>query len=189
MARPHTILLSVTLGIIALTFHDYGVTWDESVRNAYGHHVLNYYLSFFRDTSALHSGNLYGGLFDGLAALVQEMSPFGHYETRHLLNAIFGWFTLVAVMKLGSLVGGPWGGFFAVLLLLLSPRIYGHMFNNPKDIPFAMGYLWSLYYLVRTFPHWPLIPRGLVFKLGIAIGLALGVRVGGLLLIAYLLMI
>ena len=186
---PSTILLSVALGVIVLTFQDYGITWDESARNAYGHHVLNYYLSFSQDTSALHVGNLYGGLFDGLAAAVQVMSPFGHYETRHLLNAICGWLTLIGVMKLGSLVGGPCGGFFAVLFLLLSPRFYGHMFNNPKDVPFAMGYLWSVYYLVRTLPHWPPIPTSLVFKLGIAIGLALGVRVGGLLLIAYLLMI
>ena len=186
---PSTILLSVALGIIVVTFQDYGITWDESARNAYGHHVLNYYLSFSQDTSALHVGNLYGGLFDGLAAAIQAMSPFGHYETRHLLNAICGWLTLIGVMKLGSLAGGPWGGFFAVLFLLLSPRFYGHMFNNPKDIPFALGYLWSVYYLVRTLPHWPRIPTGLVFKIGISIGVALGVRVGGLLLIAYLLMI
>ena len=117
------------------------------------------------------------------------MSPLGHYETRHLLNAVCGWLTLIGAMKLGSLVGGPSGGFFAVLFLLLSPRFYGHIFNNPKDIPFAMGYVWSLYYLVRTLPYWPRIPQGLIFKLGITIGLALGVRVGGLLLIAYLLMI
>ena len=44
---PSTILLSVALGVIVLTFQDYGITWDESARNAYGHHVLNYYLSLW----------------------------------------------------------------------------------------------------------------------------------------------
>jgi hypothetical protein len=74
----------------------------------------------------------------------------------------------------------------AAILLALTPGYYGHMFNNPKDIPFAAGYVWALYYMLRILPLLPRPPRAVVVKLGIVIGLALGVRVGALLLICYL---
>ena len=60
------------------------------------------------------------------------------------------------------------------------------MFNNPKDIPFAAGGVWALYYLVLIIPTLPRPRWQLVLKLGLACGLTLGVRVGGLLLLAYL---
>jgi branched-subunit amino acid transport protein len=46
--------------------------------------------------------------------------------------------------------------------------------------------VWGTYYLVRLVPALPRPPLQLVAKLGAAIGLALGVRVGGLLLVCYL---
>jgi hypothetical protein len=60
------------------------------------------------------------------------------------------------------------------------------MYNNPKDIPFAVGMVWSIYYIVRIIPGLPRPKWGLVAKLGVAAGFALGVRVGGLLVFCYL---
>jgi hypothetical protein len=60
------------------------------------------------------------------------------------------------------------------------------MFNNPKDIPFAVGSIWAIYYLVRIVPLLPRPPLRLVVKLGVATGLAMAVRIGGLLLLCYL---
>lgn len=176
----------VTL-LVVLTFHDYGVTWDEDVHNWYGVFVLDYYLSWFKDSRSLHWLDLYiyGGAFDMIAALVNRVSPFGTYETRHLLNGLTGVLGLVGAWKLGRQVGGPRAGFFAALLLVTIPNWYGQMFNNPKDIPFAVGTVWSLYYLCRIVPTLPRPPLSLAVKLGIAVGLSLGVRVGGLLLVAY----
>ena len=59
------------------------------------------------------------------------------------------------------------------------------MFNNPKDIPFAVGGIWSVYYLCRIAPLLPNAPFSLSIRYGIAIGLALGVRIGGLLFPIY----
>ncbi|MDP6040768.1 MAG: tetratricopeptide repeat protein [Candidatus Latescibacteria bacterium] len=82
-------------------------------------------------------------------------------------------------------MGGPATGFIAALFLFLTPRYYGHAFNNPKDIPFAVFYLWSLYYLIRCIGAFPNLPRTLIIHTGLALGFALGIRVGGVLLIAY----
>ncbi len=174
--------------LVVVTFTDYGVTWDEDVHSWYGFFVLDYYLSFFHDLRAFRWGDLYnyGAAFDLTAALLDKISPFGLYETRHLLNGIVGVVGIIGTWKLGRVLMGPRAGFLAALFLLLTPNYYGQMFNNPKDVPFAVGMVWAIYYLMRIVPELPQ-PRGrLVAKFGAAAGLALGVRVGGLLLFGYL---
>ena len=181
------VLIAVAV-LVFLTFTDYGVTWDEDVHNWYGVFALDYYLSLFADQRALHWLNLYnyGAAFDMIAAALNRFSPLGIYETRHLLNGMFGILGLMGCRKLARVLGGTRAGFIALVFLLLTPNYYGQMFNNPKDIPFAVGGVWALYYMVRILPSLPRPPLRLLVKLGLAIGLALGVRVGGLLFLCYL---
>src|SRR6202047_2322503 len=137
--------LFVAAAVLMLaTFTDYGVTWDEDVHNWYGVYVLNYYLSFFHDLRSIEWGdvNNYGAAFDMTAAALNHLSPFGTYETRHLLNGIVGVTGIIGAWKLGRCLAGPRAGFIAALFLLLTPNYYGQMFNNPKDIPFAVGGVW-----------------------------------------------
>jgi 4-amino-4-deoxy-L-arabinose transferase-like glycosyltransferase len=174
--------------LVILTFTDYGVTWDEDAHHWYGVLVLKYYLSGFTVRRAFDWGDLYyyGAAFDTTAAALAHLSPFGTYETRHLLNGLVGVLGVVGVWKLGRALAGPRAGFLAALFLLLTPNYYGQMFNNPKDVPFAVGMVWATYYLIRILPELPR-PRGsLIAKLAFATGLALGVRVGGLLMFGYL---
>ncbi len=182
------VALVATAILVLLTFTDYGVTWDEDVHNWYGILALNYYLSLFADQRALHWLNLYnyGAAFDMVAAALNRFSPLGVYETRHLLNGFVGILGLIGCWKLGRALGGPRAGFFALILLLLTPNYYGQMFNNPKDIPFAVGGVWATYYMVLMLPTLPRPPMRLLVKMGLAIGLALGVRAGGLLFVCYL---
>jgi hypothetical protein len=186
--RAALALFGLLVFLVIATFTDYGVTWDEDVHNWYGVFVLDYYLSFFHDVRSLNWLNLYnyGAAFDTIAAALNHFSPLGTYETRHLLNGFFGVFGIVGCWKLGRSLGGPRAGFIAALLLLAIPNYYGQMFNNPKDIPFAVGMVWSIYYMVRIVPLLPRPKWSLVAKLGVATGMALGVRVGGLLLFCYL---
>jgi hypothetical protein len=179
------IVLSAVLAL--LTFRDYGVTWDEDAHNWYGNFVLDYYVSFFADRNALHWRDLYnyGAIFDTAAAALNRVSPMGTYETRHLLNALVGVLGLAGCYKLGQATGGARVGFLATLFLLLTPNYYGQMFNNPKDIPFAVGVVWATYYMVRMVLALPRPSLGLLAKLGVAIGMTMGVRIGGLLLFCY----
>jgi hypothetical protein len=181
-------LFVAAAALVILTFTDYGVTWDEDVHRWYGIFVLDYYLSFFRDLRAFHWGDLYnyGAAFDLAAALLDRISPFGVYETRHLLDGIVGVVGIIGTWKLGRALMGPRAGFLAALFLLLTPNYYGQMFNNPKDVPFAVGMVWAMHYLMRIVPELPRPRLRLVAKFGVAAGLALGVRVGGLLLLGYL---
>lgn len=178
--RWAAVALFVTAGAVVLaTFRDYGVTWDEHYHDTYGKYLLAYYLSGFRDTAALtyHNLWLYGGAFDAPTALMKRLLPFGDFETQHLMCALVGLLGVFGCYRIGETLGGARAGFWAALLLLATPVWYGHMFNNPKDIPFATGMTWALYYTIRAAPRLPDVPTAIVLKLGLAVGLAFGVRI------------
>ena len=62
----------------------------------YGRMVLKMVSTFFKDQSALgyYDLHLYGGFFEAISQLVvsicRKILPLGVYETRHLVNALFG---------------------------------------------------------------------------------------------------
>src|SRR5271154_5681496 len=132
-------VLGITAVIILGTFRHYGITWDEELQSQYGLAIVDYYTSFLADRrfAEIYNLYLYGGMFDGLASVFDRYTPFSVYETRHLLNALFGLLGLWGAWKLGRFFGGGVAGLLALIFLTLTPVYYGHMFNNPKDIPFA----------------------------------------------------
>jgi hypothetical protein len=186
------ILITVVFFIILATFHSYGVTWDDPIRKRHGNNVILWYLSGFKYKASLDGLKaFYGSVFDFNAQIFANTFAFLTdsflYEVRHLVNAMLGLFGIITIYRLGKLLSGStMGGFFCALFLVLTPRFYGHMFNNPKDIPFAVLFLVSMYYILLSFKYMPKIPKSLMIKMGISIGLALGVRIGGYLLFGYL---
>lgn len=191
--RAAWLLFSGVAVLIAATFWHYGITWDEPVDTEYGKTIVLYYVAALHghyNGAAAHFENVaqwgHSGGFDTTLAVLNLVSPFGKYETRHLLSAIIGLLGIIGCWKLAKLVGGPRVAFGAALLLTITARYYGGMFNDGKDIPFATFYVWSIYFLIELLHRLPDAPWSLVCKLGTAIGATLSIRVGGLLLLCYL---
>ncbi|MBI1206234.1 MAG: hypothetical protein GC191_02975 [Azospirillum sp.] len=180
-------LICLTL-IVFLIFQDYGISTDEEVQNIYGQKLLAFYFSGFTDWSAFHYKDLYlyGGLFDLASALVVPISPFGEYETRHLLCGLIGVVGIAGCWRTARLLGGARAGFLAAALLALTAAWFGAMFNNTKDVPFAAAMIWGLYHVTRIAMQLPRPKRRSVLKLGLVVGLGLGIRVGALLIPAFL---
>ena len=181
-------LLAVLAVLVLLTFDQYGEGFDALVQDVYGQDVLRWYATLGHDRSALSYIDLYyyGGLFDGLAALANLVSPFGHWATRHLLEALFGLLGLVAVWRTARRLGGPLAGFLSLAALALMPSWYGMMFINPKDIPFAAMMAAALYAGTCILDAVPRPGWRRVVGFGACAGLALGVRVAGVLCFLYL---
>jgi hypothetical protein len=181
-------LLAAWLVVIAFTFRDYGITWDEDVRSTYGEYIIRWYASGFRDTAALHYFllSVQGGFFNVLERLAQRVSPFGGFETSHLLNTIFGVLAAWGAYRLGSAAMNRLAGFASALFLILTPSFYGHSFNNPVDVPAAALWIWAVYFLVRMIPLLPTPPWQAAVRLGVITGLALAMRMGSVLLVAYI---
>ncbi|MBX7200648.1 MAG: glycosyltransferase family 39 protein [Rhodospirillaceae bacterium] len=181
-------VLGAVLVLVLATFRDYGISWDEKLQNTYGEKLISMYASGFADRSALTYVNLYlyGGLFDMLAALANMVSPFGEYETRHLLGGLVFVGGLVGGLLLAHLLAGPRAGLIALICLASTPLLYGHGFINPKDSPFAWLTLWALYYACRILAA-PDAPRhNALVGFGLALGLALGTRVMAFAIIIYI---
>ncbi|HYN83452.1 MAG TPA: glycosyltransferase family 39 protein [Gemmatimonadaceae bacterium] len=183
------ILLVVVAVIMFLTFRDYGVSWDEEFSRTQGTDFLRWYTSGFRDYSIMRTQldeYLYGHFFNTISILVSDHLPFGPYEGGHLVIAMTGLLGIFFAYRLGRLLAGPMAGFLSALILTLTPTYFGHSFINPKDLPFAVFFLVAVYYLVRLYDELPAPRARAVVVTGIAIGLALGIRVGGVILFGYL---
>lgn len=184
------LLFTLTFGIIINTVWDYGMGWDELFRYEGGDHKVTYYQNLLQGKSlkeAFPDDDLtaYPGFFDISLALLSKISPFGLFHTGHILAAFFGFMGILACWKLAYFLGGPRTAFWALLFILLTPRYYGHMFFNPKDIPFAACYAWSLFFLIKASPHFPCLTLKSRLCLGVSFGLTMAIRIGGFILFCY----
>src|SRR5690606_13979231 len=103
----------------------------------------------------------------------------------HALSFIFGLAGMWAVRATAVAVGGRFAGIVSLFILILGfPVFYGHLFINPKDIPFFAGYAWSLYFLVKIALCKRVDWRN-ALGWGLGAGAALGVRIGGFLVWGY----
>ena len=184
-ARALNALAIGTLGIVAvivaLTFRDYGLGWDDYTHSQYGNLLISLYGSDFADQRAFSFVNLYmyGGGFDLLATLAAKVLPFGLFETRRLVGGVIGLIGLFVAWRLGRRLGGPFAGLVALVLLAACPLYYGHMFMNAKDAPFAVAMAAALLGTVRAFEEYPRASPATIALCGIGIGAAIGSRVMG----------
>lgn len=173
----------------ALSFQ-YGISGDETDMHTYGNDVLSFFSSFGKEKKCVNEKNIlrfYGGLFDVVTESVNKIFSISDvYRSRHFINAIFGFFAMFFTGLLAQQIGGWRTGLIALWLIFLSPVFFGHSMNNPKDIPFATFYAMALYVMIRFLKDLPKPSRKIVLLLIVAIAGAINIRVGGLLLIAYL---
>jgi tetratricopeptide (TPR) repeat protein len=186
------------LGFFVLLFmpvisFSFGILWDEPDHINYADDVLRYFSTFGENKAVVedekriyYAMKVYGISFDTFSALFYHLfSPFGIYETRHLLNALTGGLGMLFAGLLGRQLGGWRAGFLAFLIIFLSPYWFGHSMGNHKDIPFATGYIIGVYYLILFLKQLPRPRASTITFLILGIGLVISVRIGGLLVTAY----
>ena len=129
-----------------------------------GRFVMDYYRSDGADSTCLQdvvtvhgktqSWNLkyYGCSFDVVTEWINETLGIEDIaRTRHMCNAFLGWIIVLFGGLIAYRIGGWRAGVLAMLLLFFSPRLLGHSFNNPKDIPLAAGVTMFIYYMLMFF--------------------------------------
>lgn len=185
------LLFGALIILVLFTFKDYAISNDEGVQQRYGELIVAYYTSGFVDQTLFHFKNLYlyGGLFDLVAVWLEKLIPLDTYAMRHVLSALTGVGGLAAVWATGRAIGGPRAGLLAAATLSACGIWYGAMFNHTKDIPFAAAMMGALYVLLRIGRELPRPRWYLVALLGILAGCALGLRVLGLFLISYAILV
>jgi MFS family permease len=179
--RMAVAVLVVCATLVALTFRDFGLGWDDFTHSEYGALLVSLYSSGFEDKRALSFVNLYyyGGGFDLISALTAKILPFDLFETRRLVGGALGVLGIFATWRLGRRLGGPLAGVLAALLLATCPLYDGHMFINAKDGPFAVVMAIALLGLVRAFEEYPHVTPATIALVCIGLGLSIGSRVMG----------
>ena len=196
--------------ILMISVHgDYGLTNDEPIHQAHGEAVLDFYrgtdstaaLSPIDSTGNLvetfsssrdenfRGMNFFGGFFDLTVNYLHSFFPKTNiYDFRHLINALFGFLMFFFAGLTAKEIGGWKTALIAFAFAVLSPRLFGHSFANPKDIPFAAAYIIGIHQIIRFVKHLPEIRISNLIFLALITGISIAIRVSGLLLIAYLIM-
>jgi hypothetical protein len=146
-------LLAVCLLIGVFTVRDYGETWDEHDVYRYGDYAIQAYRSILHpatlarfDTNLNLYGPAYFMLDNKTSGLLQAIFPgWSAINARHFTNFVL---YLVGIWIFYLLIRRwvqPWAAFGASLLFLLQPLFWGHAFINPKDMPFLVFFMASVY--------------------------------------------
>lgn len=165
-----------------------GITGDEFTQHEFSDLVINYFTD--GDTAALYQPetlmHFYGSSFDTFSnVIIRTLNLENIYESRHFINSLFGWLAILFAGLLAMRLSDWRTGVIALLFVFFTPRFLGHSFNNPKDVPFALGYIMSLYYTIKLFRTYPVLPKRTLFMLALSLALGMSIRVGGLLSFAY----
>jgi len=168
------LLFAIFFLIGTITFKDYGISVDEEFQRRVGIYWLNYVLSFtsfyeLNNTVAIKLAQItgftlpnvegneyYGVIFDLPVALLEIIfqidDPKNYFYFKHFLNFILFFTASIFFYKIllnrflnynVALIG--------TLFFVLSPRIYGHSFFNPKDMIFLSLVTIALYHCFKLF--------------------------------------
>ena len=188
----------IAFGVIALVTIimavQTGVNEDDKFHYGYAEHLAKYYNTLGEDTAALNvkkgKMHFYGGFVDITTRTISGLFGFertdsGYNIVRHIFLGLIGILGFLFTGLIGRRIGGWRMGALAMAILFLCPRFLGHTGINPRDIPFASGYIMSVYFMIRFFGEIPKVSWKTILGLAAGIGLALGTRSGALLLVAY----
>lgn len=196
--RPDSVLwdmLSVALLLCLIFFaclkiSDFGMGWDEATRWSSGDNKLNYYKEIIEAENPLEAFGSpgigrYPGLFDLSLSFAHSITGLDRFVLGHWWSFGFGFVGLLSVWSAARIVGGRRLAFFAAMTLVMVPSFFGHLFHNPKDIPFGAMYMLAIA-AMTAFASKGCVRWTWALTIGLAIGLAMSVRVAGIVLYAYL---
>lgn len=201
--KPWFALAAFTVLAVALfsLVDDYGMSWDEQRRWRSGDQKLDYYERLWAsdekwETMQESPKDVYPGLYDVPLALLRRYTDLDPVRLSHVANLCFGLFGVAGCFLLARLyfqsserfAGSGverWGPYLAVLLLLTMPEFFGHLFINPKDIPFAATYTFGLWAVARLVLAAPVFRIRDTLLAGVAVGMCMSSRPPGIVLLGY----
>ncbi|MGL5683985.1 MAG: tetratricopeptide repeat protein [Marinifilaceae bacterium] len=172
-----------------------GSTGDEYIDGNNGIHALNYYLhgdiSFttydkVEWVEAKHM-KYYGVGFEILPAIVMKITGWTAHEAiiRHLLCAFFGFVFMLFAALTAQKIKDWWLASITIIIMAISPIVFGLSPIDSKDIPMAAGFAITVYALINLYRQLPHYKWQDCILAALGIALSVSVRIGGLMLLFY----
>lgn len=185
------LLAAFMLLAMLIISRDAGISGDEEVHYKQSEMVYQYFSTFGEDQSALNTPKThlkyYGQAFDNLVTgLIHLFGIEDIYTFRHLMCSISGWLTILVTALFAAYFSGYGAAIIVLFLFAVSPGFLGHSQNNLKDIPFALAYISSIFYSFKLVFSEAKPSKQTIILLILSIGLSIGIRPGGFLLLFYL---
>ena len=198
------------LFLMPILSFDAGITDDERLHCEHGVRLMNYYLG--NDTMAADNPidehgewkynkdpgnfavniNIYGGFFDMVSAFAYKYVNshlMGEYESKHCMIALTGALLFILIGLITYQLTNSWlAAILALLFACLSPRLVGHSFDNPKDIPFATAFAFGLYQIILLLQENLKIKWSRALLLILSFMIVIDIRVGGIMLMFYMML-
>jgi tetratricopeptide (TPR) repeat protein len=179
------------LFLMLISSRDAGITCDEVLHYNQSVSVYNYFASGGRDQSALNTPDThlkyYGQSYDNLVTILTKWFHIENiYAFRHIMSTTAGWLTVLVTALFAVWLAGYRTGILVLILFAASPTFIGHSQNNLKDIPFALGYISSIYITLKFLVSAKRFSLPDLVLLTASIAFTISIRAGGILLICYL---
>ncbi|MCM1531230.1 MAG: GtrA family protein [Bacteroides sp.] len=170
-----------------------GMSGDEEFHNTQAEHIYDFYRTFGKDSTAAvvtpqYNLPLYGQVVDNFAyAFARWLGISDIMQVRHTVNTLCGWLAILFTSLIAFRIAGRkyLPAILTFVLFVFSPRFIGHSFNDLKDVNLVTFTAMALFYMTVFLQDFPKVKVSTMVMLAVSIGLAMAVRVGGLILIAY----
>ncbi len=211
-SNPAKLLFIVSAFVISFALpylsKDAGITEDEPQHREHGKKLYDYYTKgdktviespfdekgqwkyFTEGTASKTAINIYGGFFDFLAEVLHHTicKNYDAFEAKHALSAFFGALLFIFTALIAQRISESWSvALLTLVIATFTPRLFGYSLNNPKDIPLATFFAFSLLQMISFLKELPRIRIIRAVLLALSFALAIAVRSGAVILIFYFL--
>lgn len=176
------------LSLMIYASYDWAPSNDERFQVPYADLSLDYYSSFGKNDTVLTTTTKiepvmkhYGIAIELPAHFLHRLFGWELYGIRHAIMTLVSFFYIFFGALLAKRITKSWtAAYIAMAFLILTPRIFGEAFNNPKDPTYCATSLFSLY---AFFVFLDALPKPCWRKtclLGLGVAGSLLVRISGL---------
>jgi len=188
---PLILFLAIYLLFALFYYKDYGITYDEQRTYWRGKQLYNEITTnderlqknfILKSETKDQTLLLYPSYY---SALLYSLNKKENFQVYHLLNFLFVSIIFIFIYQgLLTTFKKPLLAILGPIFLIATPRFFGHIAANPKDVPFAVMYFLSLLFIYFS-SHWINTKR--ILFLGIFFGLTVSLRfVGYSIILVYL---
>jgi len=178
---PLYLLLGIYFIFSLITYKDYGITADEEMEYKLGKNLINYFANrpeyesqdvFTQKPWVKYYYHLY-------PMILSIFNAKNYYEWYHFENMLFASLIIVfSYVLMYTEYKNKWKSLIVPITIILTPRFFGDIPANPKDMPFAVMYFISLS-LIYLFGKKDRNSSLEMISLGIILGITQSMRIIG----------